>query len=192
MNFVEVRTNLATILGLVMGIPTSWRGEPQRVVMGPSATIDMISEIGIGTDEVTYTELPVVAPTELLPTVHGQREMVIQVSIWSESQLLDLSARELASRLRTRLRFPSVIEALRGIGLGLVTIGESTHLDVEQSGRRRSGSAIELTLSYGVAETDEPLPFIEVVRVYTDTGLQNAGGTPLAPSLQSDVDVPEL
>ena len=191
----ETRTGLIGLLVRLLEIPVQWRGEPQQVVGGASATVDVLGELGLGVDEITYTEGPTPeAPTEVTPTVYGLREATFQVSVWSPSQRLDQSARMYTSRLRTRMRWPSTLEELRALGLGVVSIGESIPVDAEQSSRLRSGSAVELVLSFGVAEEDASVPFIERARVYTggdgEDLLTNAGGTALPPSIQQDTTVP--
>lgn len=191
----ETRTGLITLLERLLEIPVQWRGEPQRQIIGASAIVDALGELGLGVDEITYTEGPTTdAPTEVTPTVYGLREATFQVSVWSPSQQLEQSARFYTSRLRTRLRSPSAREDLRALGLGLVSIGESIPADAAQASRDRSGSALEIVLSFGTAEVDGAVPFIERARFYTadddEALLANAAGAPLADSIQQDINPP--
>lgn len=195
----ETRTGLVTLLARLLEIPVQFRTTPQVMHAGPSATIDILGEAGIGVDEIVYTEGPTPEePTEVTPTVYGLREATIQVSVWSPSQVLEESARAYIQRLRTRLQWPSADEELRTIGLAIVDIGESIPLDIEQGSRLRSAAALDLRVGFGVAEADAAIPFIEHVRVYStgdspDTGdILNAGGVPLPDSAQADAWHPPL
>jgi hypothetical protein len=195
----ETRTGLLALLARLLEIPVQWRGEPQQVVAGASAIVDPLGELGLGVDEITYTEGPTPeAPTEVTPTVYGLREATFQISVWSPTQPLELSARAHTSLLRTRLRMPSTREELRSMGLGLVSIGESIPADDGQSSRLRSGSALEIVLSFGTAEADDAVPFIEHARVTSladspsDPTITNAGGIALPDAAQADTWVPAL
>jgi hypothetical protein len=195
----ETRTGLIALITRLLEIPVQWRGEPQQVIVGASAVIDVLGELGLGGDEITYTEGPTSdAPTEVTPTVYGLREATFQITVWSESQPLESSARAHTSRLRTRLRWPSALEELRSLGLGLVRVSDSIAADVDQGSRSRSGSALEVVLSFGTAEADDAVPFIEHVHVTSiaagvgDPTITNPGGTPLPAAAQADTWVPEL
>jgi hypothetical protein len=199
----QTRAGLIALFARLLELPATavhWRAEPRPVVVGVSATIDEIgTETPIGVDEVVYQEGPTAeAPTETTPTVYGLRETSIQVSVWSPSQQLEQSARSYTSRLMTRMAWPSATEELRQLGLGLVGVGASLAVDVEQSSRMRSGSAVEIRLSFGSAEADAAVPFIEHARFYTtgdapNTGdIRNAGGTSLRDPAQADAWAPPL
>jgi hypothetical protein len=184
-------TGIAAIFAAAMEIPCALRGEPQQVVVGASAVVDFLGEIGLGVDEVAYVATPSDVPTEVIPTVYGLREQTLQVSVWSPSQKLEESARVYASRLRTRLRFPSVLAQLRALGVGIVRIADVVTLDVEQSSRLRSGAALDVTISYGVVDADAPIEFIEEAQVtsFDELGagqITSAGGDVLGDSLQID------
>lgn len=197
----ELRVGLVALLERLLDLPgaVQWRGEPQFVVAGASATIDDLSESGIGIDEISYAEGPTVdEPTEVTPTVHGLREATIQVSVWSPSQHLGESARVYTSRLRTRLHMPSADEELKALGLALVDVSDSIPLELEQSSRARPGSAVDIRVGFGVTEVDDAIPFIEHVRVYSIEAVPGTGSllsvdeTPLPDPLQDDTWTPAL
>lgn len=186
-------TGIAAIFAAAMGIPCQPRGEPQKVVVGASATLDFLGESGIGVDEVSFVANPTDVPTEVVPTVYGLREQTLQVSVWSPSQKLEESARTYASKLKTRLRFPSVLASLRALGVGVVRVEDVVTLDVAQSSHLRSGAALDVRISYGVTDADTPIEFIETAQITsyssgeTPTGqLENAEGEVLGEAAQID------
>lgn len=185
----EAEDGFAELLTELLEIPAQWRGRPQTVVAGASATIDPISDSGIGQPETEF----VLEAGMLTPTVYGLNEATVQVSVWSPSQAAGQSARMYTSRLRTRLGFGSTIEALRALGIGIVRVGEAQVADVVQTGRDRSGSILELRLSFGTAEADAAVPYVDTVRVYTTDdapGIENVEGTVLPDSVQIDINPP--
>ena len=180
---------LAQLLEDLLGVPVQWSDRPQRMVAGVSATLNMISEIGVGQAETELTLAE--SGEELTPTTYELRESTVQVSVWSPSQAAGESARTYTSRLRTRLRMPSAVERLRSLGLGIVTVGDATQADVSQLGRMRSGSILEIRVCFGTSEEDRPVPFIETARIYTTDdapGIENAAGHVLADPLQIDIN----
>lgn len=184
-------TGIAAIFAAAMEIPCALRGEPEKAHVGASAVVDFLGELGLGVDEVSYVANPADVPTEVIPTVYGLREQTLQVSVWSPSQKLEESARVYASRLRTRLRFPSVLAQLRALGVAIVRIADVVTLDVDQSSRLRSGAALDVTISYGVVDADEPIEFIEEAQVtsFDEEGagqIVGAGGEVLGDPLQID------
>lgn len=190
-------TGLAAIFAAAMGIPCQHRGEPQVAHTSASATLDFLGESGLGTDEVSYVANPTEDPTEVVPTVYGLRQQTVQVSVWSPSQKLEESARFYADRLRTRLRFPSVLASLRALGVAIVRIEDAVSLDVAQSSRGRSSCALDIRISYGVVDQDTPIEFIDEAQItsFDEEGngqLLDAAGEPLGDSIQIDtLPVPE-
>jgi hypothetical protein len=187
-----IEDGLAALLEELLEVPAQWAGRPQRVIAGVSATLDVISEVSIGQAE-TEREL-VDGEEELTVTTHGLREATLQVSVWSPSQAAGESARTYTSRLRTRLGMPSVVERLRALELGIVSVGDAVQANVSQLGRMQSGSMLEIRVCFGTCEADRPVPYIESARIHTTPdapGVENAAGDTLADSLQIDINPPE-
>lgn len=186
----EVDAGLAQLLSQLLGIPVQWRGEPQTMHVGASATIDSLSEGGVGFAETVYARA---SAGVLVPSTHTQHETTLQLSVWSPSQGPGQAARAYTSRLRTLIELESTTAQLSALGLGLIELGESVQADVEQTGRDRSGSIIDIRLSFGRVETDAPLPSLQAVRVHTTgegAGLSNAAGTRYGDPLQIDTHPP--
>jgi hypothetical protein len=115
----------------------------------------------------------------------GQRELTLQVSVWSPLQSLGRSARRHLERLRTRLRWQSSIGALAALGLAIVTIESIVLLDPSEDGRVVSGAAMDLRLAYSWTETDDAVPFIETVQVRSEY-LRDETGAQLPAAEQID------
>jgi hypothetical protein len=197
-NLATLQTDLPTLLGALMGITCQFATQPRAVVSGASAVVDLLGSHGLGVDDreieniddagdVTTVDADAVAVRE---TVHGLREMTMQVTAWSASQKLDESSRFYLERLRTRLRWTSTVTALRALGLSIVTIEAVVPGDTEQGGRLRSQASLDVHLGYGASETDASIPFIERARIKSES-ISNAAGAALPASMQVDINPPE-
>jgi len=175
-DWATLETELATLLSSLLEIPCQWRTQPTKLHQGAHAFVDALAPTALGADDVRWADVGGTpeTPDFVQATVVGQRELTLQVSVWSPSQSLSSSARMYLERLRTRLRWPSTLEALRGLGLALVTTENVVDVDPVQDGRVRSQSTLDVRIAYGALEADAQIPWIEDARV-TGTFTDAAG-----------------
>ncbi len=179
-----LQTELPALIAALMEIPCDWRKQPRKMQQGAHASLDALAPTALGVDDVRWADVGDPA-TGVQATVVGQRELTLQVSVWSPQQTLGSSARVYLERLRTRLRWPSTKETLRDLGLALVRIETVVDVDPVEDGRVRSMSTMDVRIAYGASETDAEIPYIEDARI-TST-FSNAAGDQLGPALQIDI-----
>jgi hypothetical protein len=176
MDFSTLQTALPTLLSTLIGLPCQHATEPRKFITGPCAVVEFISQEGIGVDDRKWENLdtngavttdPAAADT-VRATQYGMREGVLQITAWSNDQRIDKSARFYLERLRTRLRMPSSLDALRAMGLAIVTIEKTVPLDLTEDGRVMSQASLDVRVGYGVTEADAAVPFIERYRLSAD------------------------
>lgn len=192
LDFAEIQTELPALFEALMGISCNWRDQAVPFVDGPQAFLDVLAPAAVGVDDLRWSEVGVDAEDPTLPdtiqaTMVGNREMTIQVTVWNDRQPLDVSARYYLERLRTRLRFPSTLEAMRALGLAQVRTEAMIDLDPTEDGRVMSQTSMDLRLAYVVAETDDAQPYLLTPRVKSES-LRDAAGD---PTLQIDINPPE-
>lgn len=185
-DFAALNDALTTLFADLLGIPCQWRDQPQQMVVGDSATLDTLGDRGLGVDDARYVEVGSPA-TGVQASVGGQREVTVQVTVWTESQRYGLNAHQYLDRLRKRLRFPTVLERLETLELGLVTINPVVVVDPIQDGRVRGQASMDVVMSYWSESDDAEVPFIERVRLRST--IKNAAGTTLGDAVQVDQDI---
>lgn len=177
-------TGLPSLLSTLMGVPVEWRNQPRKMQRGAHATLDVLAPTSIGVDQSSWQDVgdPATAVEE---TIRGDRELTLQVSVWSPSQSLAESARKYLGDLRTRLRWESSLSSLRALGVALVRIEDVADADVEQDGRIRSAATMDVRLAYIDVETDAEIPYIETAEATGE--VENAEGV---VSLQTTIEHP--
>lgn len=91
--------------------------------------------------------------------VSGNRRLTFSVLVECARQ--DLTAHLFAERIRTRLRLPSSMAALRALELGLNSIGASTDRPYEHDGREISYATFDVVFNAADSATDAPVTTIE-------------------------------
>jgi hypothetical protein len=117
----KVEDELPALVKTLTGVPCQFRDQPRKMERGAVATLDILGQSSIGVDDKRWEDVGDPA-TDVQETVVGDREMTVQVSVWSPSQSLAKAARTHLNVLRTRLRWESAQKTLRGMGLALVRV----------------------------------------------------------------------
>lgn len=197
MDWATLDTELPVLFAELLEIPCDWRKKARPMHTSARAQLDIVSNASVGIDEVAWAELdeepegsPDGEPESVQATVHGTRELVLQVSVWSPSQSLAASARSHLEELRTRLYLPSTLERIKALELALVNVEDLVLLDPTEDGREVSEAAVDVRLAYGHSATDAAIPFIETARIQSASA-RDAAGTVLGSSVQIDINPPE-
>lgn len=186
MDWATLQADLPVLIADLAGVPCDFRGQARRIhVDTPVAQLDIIAVTPLGVDELVYSTID----EGLEATAYGQREMTVQVSIESQLQTLASSTRAVFERLRLRLRLPTTLERLRGLGLAFVAAEDTVVLDGPVDGRRISLASMDLRFGFSLSETDEPIPFIETVRVKSES-IRNTAGDPVGVQFDEILELP--
>lgn len=125
-------------------------------------------------------------------TIHGVRRFTIQVMAETMDQSVGETAPgQLLSDLRTRLRRPSILTALRAAEVAISEIRDVVEADYQSDGRRVSSASMEVVFNASEVDADTAADgngWIETVQLESDT-LNDPGGTPLDPDQQVDTTV---
>lgn len=178
-------TGLTALIGGLVSLPCDWAGQPRRQHTSARIELDVLGGRGIGIDDRGWANVSEVPSgggsaevTGVRARVEGVRELTLQIQVWSPTQTLATTARRYLGEIRTRLRLPSTLAALKAFGLAIVTLEDVVPLDPPEDGRRVSRAAMDVRLAYTAFANDEPVPFIETARVRSDV-LRHPGGDPL-------------
>lgn len=186
MDWATLQTELPVLIGDLAEVPCDFRGQARSIHMGTAAAqLDIIAVTPLGVDELTYAS----SDEGLEATAHGMREMTVQVSIESQLQQLASSSRAVLEKLRLRLRLPTTLERLRALGLAFVRAENTIVLDDSIDGRRISLASMDLHFGFGLAETDEVIPFIETVHVES-ASIRNTAGDPVGVQFDEVLTLP--
>ena len=132
-----------------------WLEEPRKQIPGARVFLNITSSSGLGVDDVRTTE-GVTVGGELERTVQGLRLFTLSLQCETESQAPAGAARSTVERLRTRLRRPSTLAALKGAGLALVRLEATQTLDYDWHDRRMSRAAMDAI--FATTSNDGTLP----------------------------------
>lgn len=179
--WAQMQADLPLLLAELLGIPCDWRTQSRGMHTSARAQLDVITAVGIGVDEPVWADVRHESdeqPVAVRATVHGIREMTLQVSVWTQQQALSQSARAYLEALRLRLAWPSVVARLSAMGLALVRVERVVQLDPDSDGRIHSEASIDVRFGYGMSEADVSVPYIETARI-------------TSASLGVDITVPE-
>jgi hypothetical protein len=212
MDWVDLQTGLpALITTLLGGVPCQWRTQPRQMITsastgGVTTLLDILNLDTVGDERVwvgtvdleteestlleTESEELLFTETGFVETIYGLREMTIQVTAWTLHEQIGTSERSYLERLRTRLRLTSSQAALSELGLAIVNIESVVQTQTVENNRYIAQASLDIRFAYGVAESDDPAPFIETVHAFSES-LRDAGGTPEPAGLQIDQTIPE-
>ena len=95
------------------GIPFVWEDEPRKMMRKPYGVLALGQSITIGRDYSSYN----FRDSDISIDMVGQRELTINVQVFSRQPKGELSARELIERARFSLANPVYRDELRSAGL---------------------------------------------------------------------------
>lgn len=191
MDLSTIEPALATLASKLTGVPVAacvWEnaGRPMAAPGGLLVILSWVSRAGVGQDGSRWSYVPGADPlVEMVPTTHGSRVARLQIAVEvTTDQRPGYNAASITSRAITRLSWPSSLNALEAIEVGLADVGPATQADYPADGRMVSRSVFEVTLN-GVANEDDTegrTNWIDTVEV--TAAVQNAAGTSLPSSVQ--------
>ena len=123
------------------------------------------------------------ALTEMVPTVLGDRVLVLQVGVESIDHRPGYSASVLAQRIADRAFSPSSDATLASLNLGLADVGAPQRADYASDGRMRSRAVVEVRLNASFAFTDTDGSTSSIASVTADATVTGSSGSPLPDSV---------
>ena len=119
----------------------------------------------LGVDEIRTT----VAGDDLIPSVGGQRTLTVSVMVESMHNFPDARCAEIiADRLRTRLRWPTILDRFAASGIAFQRCSATTSVNPNWDDRIRSVCQFDLFVGVASFETDASLDTIGSVAVESD------------------------
>ena len=159
---------------------------PQAVAPG-RALLSWVSMPSKGTPGVVWDydaeAGEVDALTEMVPTVLGDRLLVLQVGVESIDHRPAYSSSALAQRLADRARAPSSDVALEVLNLGLADVGTPTRADYPADGRMVSRAIVEIRFNASFAYNDTAGATSSIDSVTVDATVTGSDGNPLPNSV---------
>lgn len=154
-DFDDWQNALEELFARLLDLPkpdVSFLRQPRQHRRGPRAQLDPIAFQHFGVDERRHTQSA--NGNELVEEAIGQRVMVLQVAVWTESQSLGKSPARFIERLRTRMRWTSTTQALKRCALAFERAEQPVTFPETRDGRTLSRSSIDLRLAYAWVEAD--------------------------------------
>ncbi len=185
-DWTTVEPGLVTIFTALSGVAaTRWEGAAAGMpnpAEGVTVDLSVVSVVGVGRDELLYRRPSPetedvdgldpwggVAPL-LTETARGWREVVVRAKVTSAYQSPSASARVFLERIRDRLRWSDVRQALGALGLGFCDIAGSVDISRVIDKRMRSIAAIDIRFNSIPHETSPTgVPSIETVTYGSST-----------------------
>lgn len=148
MDLATVEPALREVIAACTGIELAcvvFENAPRPRHNGRLALLSWVSRTGVALDASSWEYAENADPLlEMTPTAGGAREASLQfaVEVYTD-QRPGYSSAALLERARTRLSWPSSLEALRAVGLALATVGAATQADYRADGRMVSRALFE-------------------------------------------------
>lgn len=149
-----------------------WVNNPSAGTWRNSPLVDLVLGVpqAVGVDEIrsVYDE----EADKLVRTVEGPRQFMVSVRIEAESQLdTEESVGQLASDLRTRMRRPSLLAALRLAGVSLARMEPTIGQDFLADDRMVSLSITDMLFLSAETDTDttDPGDYIQTAEVSSES-----------------------
>lgn len=165
----------------------TWENAPRPQSTGARALLSWVSAQAKDTPGVVWDYDAAAgaddALTEMVPTVLGERVLVLQVGVESFDHRPGYSASALAQRLVDRAQAPSSDARLAAANLGLADVGAPQRADYAHDGRMVSRAVVEVRLNASFAFTDLAGRTASIASVEIDATVTGASGAPLPNSV---------
>lgn len=122
---------------------------------------------------------------EMVPTVLGDRVLVLQVGVETIDHRPGYSASVLAQRLVDRAHAPSADAALEVLNLGLADVGAPQRADYEADRRMVSRAVVELRFNASFAFNDDDGRTASITSVEVGATVTGSNGSALPDSVDS-------
>jgi hypothetical protein len=126
----------------------------------------------------------------LYETQFGMRRFTLQVQAFVHEHTDDLTELEILERIRTRIRKPSSLAALKAVNVGLIDVLAAVPIRIVSNKRTISAGNMDVFFAAAVNDAD-PIPVGWFERVVITSELKGSGGTLLgSPPNVTDLVVP--
>lgn len=191
MDLSVVEPALLALLARLTGVEPACcvlENAPRPRTNGALVLLSLVSLTTVGDDSAAWTFTAHADPLqEMVPRAEGWREAVYQVAVETAvDQRPATSARQLAERCRTRLRWESAGAELNAAGCALATVGPATIADYPADGRLVSRVLFEVRLNGYASEADAAGATSYIATVDVEGAVERPDGTPLPATLQTN------
>ena len=188
MDFASLGPALKTWAAALTDVPVAcvlWENEPRVQGNGQLVFLRWVSEVSAGVDATHYTFAANADPlAEMTPTTTGNRVLALQLDIEVDDQRPGVNAGALASRARTRMNWPRLLEMLAAVELAVGGVGQVLVTDYEFDGRMVSRRTVDVRLHAVARETDADGATSYIATVEATAHVSNPAGTELPVAIQ--------
>jgi len=176
------------------GVPAGcvrWEGEPAVQHNGELVVLRWVSETGAGVDATHYDYVENVDPlAEMVPTTTGNRVLVLQVDVEVDDLRPGTNAQAVASRARTRVRWPRMLALLDAVELAVGAVGQLATTDYTADEHVVSRRSFEVRLNAVAREADPAGATSYIASVEADADIETPAGTELPETIQPGGTLP--
>ncbi len=159
-----VKAITASTIGAADGLKAYWRGEPAPVRPREYATLYLPAPTVVGTDESKRKYDPAEPVGEEMRHYQtGQRQVVLDVTIWSSRTSGALDAGELARRVVDRIHLDDWEELFADAGLAFSQIVSSTHLGEIRDDRQWTLHHLDIKFNAASLEEGTALGYVATI-----------------------------
>lgn len=154
MNWTTVQDAIKTWFSNGTGLTVVWFNQPRPRMDKPMGLLQILSVTSYGTDNIEFNVNVSGDPgVDYVPTVRGQRSLVVTCQVYSRDQSANLDAINYLERARAYSRLPNTRETLLAAGVTLWNIGDTVVMDALFDKRIESRASFDVT--FGIAENIE-------------------------------------
>lgn len=184
MDLAEIEPGLATWVASLTGITAAlvtWENAVRPAFTTSRALLSWVTVVAKGPPGVEwdFDDTAVDALDEMVPTVVGERVLVLQVAVESIDQRPGQNASALAQRLVERAHAPSADAALEELNLGLANVADPVRADYTADKRMISRAVVEVRFNASHAFVDTEGTTSTITSVQTDATVTGANGSTL-------------
>ena len=149
----------------VTGLPTRWRGRPQKPTFSNQgyALLSISAIVTRGVDEVfSWYDDTQPAGSEIRSVQRGQRTFTFGVQIRTQRQTVDYDAKHYSSLIHDSLRLPmKTVAALALADIAIARVLADTQTPAEIEGREMSVSQVDIRMNARSVLEDTAVGYIE-------------------------------
>lgn len=193
MNHTTIEPALCALAAAITGVNVAFcvfQNAPRPRHDGQLVTLSWVSIESVGTDEQSWEYASNADPLlEMTPSVQGPRAATLQFSIESTDQRAGYTAHALADRARTRLMWPSSLDALSAVDLALAGIGNVVTTDSRADGRWLSRCTLDVRLNGIARESDLGARTSYIATVEATATITRPNGVAIDTDIQPSFDL---
>lgn len=193
MDFVAIEDALCAWVKDRTGVRFAvFEDRPRPMHDGRIAVLSWVADAGLGIDELRYEDSGALTGNELVATIASVGTITLQIGFESFDQRPGAPhARELARRMRARLRMPESLAALERLNIGLIGADTSTQADYRADQRMVARTVLSIRFNVSNLEREEAPQRGSIASTDVTSTISDVDGSVLPATYQMDhEDIP--